>query len=96
MVLEVRFTRLTGFLSINLSQVPHCTQQTMSSERTPLLGNVVPTFEMFIAQWKALGEQLPRCAPYIDAGLECARKYYKRMGKTRAYTIAMRKSISFN
>ena len=93
MVLEVRLTRPTGFLSTNLSQVPHCAQQMMSSKHTPLLGNVVPTFEMFIAQWKALGEQLPRCAPYIDAGLECARKYYKRMGKTRAYTIAMRKSI---
>ncbi|KIM64060.1 hypothetical protein SCLCIDRAFT_50902, partial [Scleroderma citrinum Foug A] len=70
-------------------EVPHCAQQTMSGERTPLLGNVVPTFEMFIAQWQALGKQLPWCAPYIDAGLNCARKYYERMGKTRAYTIAM-------
>ena len=92
MVLKVRFTRPTGFFSTNLSQVPHCAQQTMSGEHTPLLGNVVPTFEMFIAQWQALGEQLPRCAPYIDAGLNCARKYYERMGKTCAYTIAMRKS----
>ena len=92
MVLEVRFTRPTGFFSTNLSQVPHCAQQTMSSERTPLLGNVVPTFEMFITQWKVLDKQLPQCAPYVDTGLKCARKYYERMGKTRAYTIAMGKS----
>ena len=65
----------------------------MSGERTPLLGTAVPMFEMFIVQWDALSRLVPRCSPFIKAGLECAKKYYKRMGNTRAYVIAMRKSI---
>ena len=63
----------------------------MSGESTPLLGSVVPMFEMLIVQWDQLSKEVPRCAPFIDAGIECARKYYKRMGSTRAYLISMRK-----
>ena len=65
----------------------------MSGECTPLLGTAVPMFEMFIVQWDALSKLVPRCSPFIKAGLECAKQYYKRMGNTRAYIIAMRKSI---
>ena len=65
----------------------------MSGERTPLFGSVVPIFEMLIAQWEALSKLVPRCAPFLEAGLKCARSYYKRMGNSHAYIVAMRKSV---
>ena len=65
----------------------------MSGECTPLLGTVVPMFKMFIVQWDALSKLVPQCSPFIKAGLECAKQYYKHMGNTHAYIIAMRKSI---
>ena len=84
---------LKNFAPLTLSQVPHNAQHAVSGERTPLLGSVVPIFEMLIAQWDALIKLVPRCAPFLDAGLACARTYYDRMGNTRAYIIAMRKLV---
>ena len=84
---------LKNFSALTLSQVPHTTQHTMSGKCTPLLGSVVPIFEMLIAQWEALSKLVPQCAPFLEAGLECARSYYKRMGNSCAYIVAMRKSV---
>lgn len=63
----------------------------MSGERFPLLSLAVPSFEHFVTQWEQLAEDEPRFAPYIELGLERARKYYSRMGETNAYAISMRK-----
>ena len=68
----------------------------MSGECIPLLGSAVPTFETFVVQWDMLSELVPWCTPFIYAGLDCAKTYYERMGKTHAYIIAMRKLILFN
>ena len=84
---------LKNFSALTLFQVPHTAQHAMSGEHTPLLGSVVPIFEMLIAQWEALSKLVPRCTPFLEAGLECARSYYKRMGNSCAYIIAMRKSV---
>jgi hypothetical protein len=69
-------------------------QQCMSSESTPVLSGAVPAFEVFMAQWKSLSEAIPHCAPFTKVGLEWAETYYKRMGRTRAYAVAMCKLIS--
>jgi hypothetical protein len=66
----------------------------MSGEKMPMLSQAVPSFETFIVQWEQLSVSEPRFAPYINIGLEYARKYYHRMGETNAYAIAMRKYIS--
>jgi hypothetical protein len=68
----------------------------MSSESLPSLSLAVPSFETFIAQWEQLSVDEPRFAPYIDLGLEYARKYYRRMGETNAYAIAMRKYLLYS
>ena len=68
----------------------------MSGESTLLLGNAVPNFEAVMVQWEALSELAPRCASFIHPGLECAKDYYTRMGKTRAYVVAMGKLWATN
>lgn len=65
----------------------------MSGESLPVLSHAVPSFETLIAQWEHLTENEPRFAPYINIGLEYARKYYRRMGETNAYAIAMCKYL---
>ncbi|KIJ18794.1 hypothetical protein PAXINDRAFT_70562 [Paxillus involutus ATCC 200175] len=70
-------------------EVPHAAQQCMSGESLPLLSHAVPSFETFVAQWEHLSLNFPRCTPFIKAGLDYARTYYCRMGKTNAYAIAM-------
>ncbi|KIK24334.1 hypothetical protein PISMIDRAFT_44028, partial [Pisolithus microcarpus 441] len=70
-------------------EIPHSAQQCMSGESFPLLSRVVPSFETFMAQWEQLSLNEPRFAPYIEIGLRHARSYYRRMGETNAYAIAM-------
>ena len=62
-----------------LIQIPHLAQGTMSSEATPMLGAVVPTFEKFVGQWERLIEVIPRCEPFVHPGLVCANDYYVRL-----------------
>lgn len=92
-VLEVTlpFRRLTLHADTLLFQIPHAAQQCMSGESTPLLSGAVPAFETFMAHWEELSAAVPRCSSFIRVGLDYAKTYYKRMGKTRAYAIAMRK-----
>ncbi|KAJ7697793.1 hypothetical protein B0H17DRAFT_866706, partial [Mycena rosella] len=35
-------------------QQPHMVQATMSAENTPILAGSIPTFEVFMAAWKAM------------------------------------------
>lgn len=67
-------------------------QQYMLSESTPVLGWVIPTYELLVIQWEFLDQRAPHCAPFIKVRLEWARKYYKHMGQTHAYVVAMCKS----
>ncbi|KIK19822.1 hypothetical protein PISMIDRAFT_106876, partial [Pisolithus microcarpus 441] len=69
--------------------IPHSAQQCMSGESFPLLSRVVPSFETFMAQWEQLSLNEPCFAPYIEIGLRHARSYYRCMGETNAYAIAM-------
>ena len=77
-------------------QVPHKVQQTMSREETPVLAGTLPAFEMFMTTWELLGEKHVRLKPFIDIGLEWARKYYCRMDQTRAYIVTMGESFCWN
>ena len=60
----------------------------MSEEGTPILSGSIPAFEAFMTKWEKLSEQ-PRLELLIEPGLEWAYRYYSRMDRTRAYTIAM-------
>jgi hypothetical protein len=62
----------------------------ISSESIPMLGAIVPSFELFINRWELLAEKIPRCEPFIRSGLECTNEYYGRLHKTDSYLIAMR------
>jgi hypothetical protein len=63
----------------------------MSGESSPLLSGAIPAFEMFMTHWEKLKEEKPHLAQFIDKGLDSAYKYYKRMDRTDAYIVAMRK-----
>ena len=67
----------------------------MCAERTPILSNAIPAFEMFMSAWEQLGTRVPRLEQYTGIGLDWALKYYKKMDSTRAYVVAMSKWIWF-
>ncbi|KAG1827548.1 uncharacterized protein BJ212DRAFT_1257671 [Suillus subaureus] len=52
----------------------HHTQQCMSGETSPLLGNTILAFEGLIQRWKLVADHVPHCAPLVDIGLTWAAK----------------------
>lgn len=74
-------------------QVPHRIQQDMSVEATPILSGAVPGFESFMTAWEKIAEKNPSLRRWIEVGMKWATVYYRRMDHTRAYIIAMRKSL---
>ena len=70
-------------------QIPHCFQQTMLSEATPVLSRAITHFEMLMTDWEDLAKQYKLLEPWINIGLQWATKYYIRMDDTEAYVITM-------
>lgn len=65
----------------------------MSYESMPVLSSAVAIFEVFMSQWESLRKESPRLTPWIDIGLDWARKYYKFMDDTDAYIVTMCESL---
>lgn len=63
----------------------------MCKETMLLLGGAIPSFEMFLAQWKrlSLAPSHPQLSPFISLGLEWAKRYYNRFDRSKAYLFAM-------
>ncbi|KAF8193834.1 hypothetical protein K438DRAFT_1969136 [Mycena galopus ATCC 62051] len=65
----------------------------MLAENTPILAGAIPSFELFMASWKAMLRdpdlQHKDIGKFINPGLAIANKYYDKMGETDAYIIAM-------
>lgn len=66
----------------------------MSNESRPRLSSSIPQFELFMTAWEKKAESTPRLQPFIDIGLEWAKKYYNHMDNTCAYVVAMCKFTS--
>jgi len=67
----------------------------LANERMPTLGNVIPHWECFITALEEYGTYLPHLKPILDEGLAWATTYYSRMDNTKAYIIAMCKSLAY-
>ena len=61
----------------------------MSAESMPVLSSAVAIFEIFMSQWEELGKEFKRLTPWINVGLNWAKKYYKFMDDTDAYIVTM-------
>ncbi len=61
----------------------------MSKEKTPVLSGVVPAFEVMMTALERLADQNPRLKKYTDVALLYIVKYYSRVDRSPAYTIAM-------
>ena len=70
-------------------QVPHRVQQAMSAELMPVLLSAVVIFKIFMSQWEELGKKFKRLMPWINVGLNWAKKYYKFMDDTDVYIVTM-------
>ncbi|KAJ6545617.1 hypothetical protein B0H19DRAFT_955687, partial [Mycena capillaripes] len=72
---------------------PHTVQTIMSSENTPILAGTIPAFELFMSAWETMkaDEDLAEenVASIITPGLNVAKSYYKKLGDSDAYIIAM-------
>ncbi|KAJ3566999.1 hypothetical protein NP233_g6642 [Leucocoprinus birnbaumii] len=69
--------------------VPHAFQEKLSGEKTPTLGNVIPTFQIFIKKWELYKESMPNYSEVIEAGLSKLIDYYDKMIGIDAYTLAI-------
>ena len=67
----------------------------MLSEKMPILSGTIPSFEMFMTAWEQLGGRNPHLKNWTKIGLEWAVKYYMKMDKMHAYTIAMGEFMLF-
>lgn len=77
-------------------QAPHEFQMTMAGEKLPILSMAIPSFETFMTRWEIQAKRFVKkkktfLADAIEEGLSFARKYYRRMDDTTAYTVAMSK-----
>ena len=70
-------------------QFPNDFQQVLTSQRTPILAGVLPSFEMLMTSWEKLANDMPNLKQFIQPGLDSTYKYYRRMDETKAYVIAM-------
>lgn len=72
-------------------KVPSRAQRSMCGQKLPLLGGAIPSYETFLEQWKHLSTSNtdPQLAPLVSHGLERAKQYYNRFGRTKAYLFAM-------
>jgi hypothetical protein len=70
-------------------QIPHKVQHTMSAESMPVLSSAVAIFEVFMSEWEDLGEAHGKLKPWINVGLNWAKKYYNLMDHTDAYIVTM-------
>ena len=61
----------------------------MSAESMPVLSSAVAIFEIFMSEWESLRHRTPRLTPWINVGLDWAKKYYKFMDDTDAYIVTM-------
>jgi hypothetical protein len=74
-------------------QFPNDFQQALTSEKTPTLSGVLPSFEMLMSRWEKLAKDVPALKNYIKPGLTKSYEYYNRMDETKAYILAMRTSL---
>ncbi|KAJ7483095.1 hypothetical protein B0H11DRAFT_1723367, partial [Mycena galericulata] len=72
---------------------PHTVQTIMSSQNTPILAATIPAFELFLSAWEAMKDdedlEEENVASIIRPGLNLAKSYYKKLGDSNAYIIAM-------
>ena len=61
------------------SEVPHDIQQHMSFEKIPVLGNMLPTFKLYIMAWKKLRNLQLHLQKFIDEGLKWVEEYFERV-----------------
>ena len=61
----------------------------MSFESTPVLSRAMSSFELFMTEWEKLGKQHRILRPWMEIGLQWAKKYYTRMDDTDAYIMTM-------
>jgi len=69
--------------------VPHAFQQKLSAEKTPTLGDALPSYLAMEMRWEALKTELPIYAEIIDKGLEKLEHYRVRTELVPAYGLAM-------
>ena len=64
-------------------------QQMLCAEKTPIFGNVIPQFELFMTSLEDLGDQNKELKPITDVGVMWVTKYYQCMDYSQVYAIAM-------
>ena len=70
-------------------QVPHMVQQIMLGESMPVLSEAILSFKIFMTRWEKLRTTYLELKPWVDIGLEWAKKYYNCMDNTDTYMVAM-------
>ncbi|KAJ7253087.1 hypothetical protein B0H12DRAFT_1017709, partial [Mycena haematopus] len=70
--------------------VPHAFQQLLSAEKTPTLGDALPSFEAMISRWEKQQNQYPETAHIVQQGIDKLASYRERVENVPAYILSMR------
>ena len=74
--------------------IPHAVQELLSSENTPTASLVLPAYAELIEILKGAREKLPRISHGIQAAINALETYMAYTRQTRAYALAMGRSIA--
>ncbi|RPD74060.1 hypothetical protein L226DRAFT_583602 [Lentinus tigrinus ALCF2SS1-7] len=70
-------------------EIPHDAQQLLSYERTPSLTIALPAYELLLAGWRELRQEIPHMATYINTGIQKIEEYVNLSRRSRIHALAM-------
>ena len=72
-----------------VTSVPHLTQESLSSQRTPTLSYSLPFYDSIISKWGDLKQVYPLLSPYIQIAIQKVEQYVGKSKRSRTYLLAV-------
>ena len=70
-------------------EIPHLTQELLSTDRTPTLAFSLPVYDRIIRQWELKQRQFPLLSHSIQVGISKLKEYIAKTHESRIYAFAI-------
>lgn len=70
-------------------EIPHLTQELLSTDRTPTLAFSLPIYDKIIVQWESKQRQYPLLFSSIQVGIAKLKEYLAKTQESRIYAFAI-------
>ncbi|KAG9126891.1 hypothetical protein FRC07_001502, partial [Ceratobasidium sp. 392] len=74
---------------LTVLNLAHCTQELLSSDKTPTLSHALPLYHALVDEWRILQAKLPALSHAIGAGIKKLEHYLVKTRSSPAYIVAM-------